>query len=221
LKRALHLVNGGDPAAFPPHETVVFDQCHLHPDARGIYWDLRDYYRVLDENGQDYPWLIVPLFSKEVRPGKLNHNAIRTLTKRHAGTSSYGDLETPDGLKFGVNNNAAVATHGYARGNWAKSYEFFGIGDADIRTYKDRGWIQFSDHVCFVPLSIVPQNSVVKPGKPDSNPYRTDSMEFPHGIRIPWNFYGIRIFMDSMDFFPQLVKSAPQQPWPKKYDMDF
>jgi hypothetical protein len=38
--------------------------------------------------------------------------------------------------------------------------------------------------------------------KPDSNPYRTDSMEFPHGIRIPWNFYGIRIFMDSMDFFP-------------------
>jgi hypothetical protein len=46
-------------------------------------------------------------------------------------------------------------------------------------------------------------------------------MEFSHGIRIPWNFYGIRIFMDSMDFFPQLVKSAPQQPWPKKYDMDF
>jgi hypothetical protein len=30
LKRALHLVNGGDPADFPPHETVVFDQCHLH-----------------------------------------------------------------------------------------------------------------------------------------------------------------------------------------------
>jgi len=165
LKRALHLVNGGDPAAFPPHETVVFDQCHLHPDARGIYWDLRDYYRVLNENGQDYPWLIVPLFSKEVRPGKLNHNAIRTLTKRHAGTSAYGDLETPDGLKFGVNNNAAIATHGYARGNWAKSYEFFDIGDADIRTYADRGWIRFSDQVCFIPLSIVPQNSVVKPGK--------------------------------------------------------
>jgi hypothetical protein len=44
-----------------------------------------------------------------------------------------------------------------------------------------------------------------------SHPWNTDSMEFL------WNtdFYGFH------GFFSQLVKSAPQQPWPKKYDMDF
>ena len=52
-----------------------------------------------------------------------------------------------------------------------------------------------------------------------------------HTARIPWNFpmeYGFHgISMEygflwiPWIFFSQLVKSAPQQPWPKKYDMDF
>jgi hypothetical protein len=40
-------------------------------------------------------------------------------------------------------NNAVPPKHSIICSNWKASYEFFDIGNADIETYKKRGWIEF------------------------------------------------------------------------------
>jgi hypothetical protein len=148
----------------PALDVVVFDSKFMHEDARDIRYDLREYWRVKAEGGTPSPALIVPLHSLDPPPSVFNNEAIEILTSDQEHPSP--DRATPFDMRWGVDNGSKALKHSFICSNWPKAYQFFDIGNADIKQYEERGFITFVDFdgLPFTHCSVVAQNTVPKPG---------------------------------------------------------
>jgi hypothetical protein len=107
LKRADSLRNGDK---VPTPQVLVPDVDDLCPEARGIAWDLRVYWKAR-QYGKDDPSLIVPLCNSDALGTPFNHEAIRALIGFQrppfpVPRSRVPDLQTVHGLQFGFDNTA-------------------------------------------------------------------------------------------------------------------
>jgi len=156
-------IKAGTPV--PTSNVLVFDNDLMHPDARGVVWDLRKYWAARLK-GLDDPSLIVPLFDQRQNNSRFNTSAICALTM-DSPDDSFPDEATVYDLQHGSDNNAIPPKHSIICSNWKASYEFLDIGSADIATYEKRGWIEFVPEggpPC-IPFTSVAQNTVPKKGK--------------------------------------------------------
>jgi hypothetical protein len=148
----------------PTSDVIIFDNDLMHPEARGIVWDLRRYWAARAK-GVDNPALIVPLYDTSLDNQSFNNEAICALTID--SQDSFPDHATIYDLQHGAHNNAIPPTHSFVCDNWKGSYEHYDIGSADIDTYEKRGWIEFTPPggpPC-LPFTGVAQNTVPKKGK--------------------------------------------------------
>ena len=136
LKRAESLRNG-DKVSTP--QVLVLDEDDLCPEARGIVWDLRAYWKAL-KYGKDDPSLIIPLCNSDALDTPFNHEAIRALTGFQR--SPFPDLQTVHDLQYGFDNTAEPPKHTCLASNWPLSYQFYEIGNKDIETYLVSGFVE-------------------------------------------------------------------------------
>jgi hypothetical protein len=160
LHRATRIRKGDK---IPALEIVVFDSKFMHPEARGIRWDLRSYWAAR-ASGVDDPSLIVPLFGSAPPPSVFNHEGIKALTS--VQDLPYPDRATPFDMLWGIDNGSKPLAHSFVCSNWHKAYQYYELGDVDIKEYEARDFITFSDFpgLPFTHCSVVAQNTVPKPG---------------------------------------------------------
>ena len=161
LKRADSLRKG---IKVPTPEVLILDEADLHPNARGIIWDLRAYWKAL-QYGKDDPSLIVPLCNIDALDTPFNHEAIRALTGFQQ--SPFPDLQTVHDMEFGFDNTAEPPRHSCFASNWPLSYQFYDIGNEDIKSYMLSGFVECCDAEgpAFIPSTAVGQNTVTKKDK--------------------------------------------------------
>jgi hypothetical protein len=152
----------GEATSTPP--VLVLDAQDLHPDARGVVWDLRPYWKAM-KYGTDDPSLIVPLCNIDALDTPFNHEAIHALTGLQR--TPFPDRATVHDLQYGFDNTADPPTHSCFASNWPLSYEFYDIGNKDIEGYLLSGYVECCDEdgPAFIPSTAVGQNTVVKPHK--------------------------------------------------------
>ena len=163
---------------FATPQVLVLDEADLHPEARGIVWDLRAYWKAI-QYGTDDPSLIVPLCNVDALDTPFNHEAIRALTGFQR--SPFPDRQTVHDLEFGFDNTAEPPKHTCLASNWPLSYQFYDVGNKDIEEYMVSGYVECcnADGPAFVPSTAVGQNTVTKKDK-DPNKVRRRVLDCAH-----------------------------------------
>ena len=163
-------------------DVLVLDEADLHPEARGVVWDLRAYWEA-KQYGKDNPALIVPLCNIDALDTPFNHEAIHNLTGFHRSPNvpRFPDRASVDDLKFGFDNTAEPPKHSCFASNWSKSYEYYDIGNKDVQSYLLSGFVDCCDAEgpAFIPSTAVGQNTVPKPHK-DPDVFRRRVLDCSH-----------------------------------------